>query len=78
MLTCNQNYKNKMIDCILCTKGILLKAYVYDTIKHGINSDHLQVWADFSRNELFGAPLCPEKPYVDRLNVDDPRVIEKC
>lgn len=75
MLTYNRNFSDKMTNSIFCSIGSLCTACRYEPAKAGIDSDHIQVWADFEKTALFGQPLKPEKVSIDRHNLDNPRIV---
>ena len=74
--THQRNESNTPIDTIVCSIDMTPISSGYCTHQEGVQSDHVMVWADFARRDIL-----PEQPYAesptDRLNVNDPRTIQK-
>ena len=77
MSTQQRNFKDKTIDGLVCSIGLVPMRSGYAPPSQGLDSDHSLVWADFYLEDLVGEPLCQDPPEVDRLNLEDFRAIRK-
>ena len=74
--TCNKNTQNVPIDAIACTKGIVPEACGFSPPREGCASDHLQLWADFDPQSLFGTAHDHSPPEYDRLDPTKPKLVD--
>ena len=75
--TYNRNYWGKVIDAIVCLVGLLPIVCSYDPEGKEVSSGHVQSWANFNHDQLFGEPINQDEAPIDCLKTDGPRVVDR-
>lgn len=75
--THSRNCSATAIDAIFCTRGLTAVACGISTVGQGCPSDHVQLWADFEKDDLFGPGKDLSFLPHEILNSADPAVVDR-
>jgi hypothetical protein len=70
------NESSEPIDAIFCSRSIIPSQAGFLGSTEGCPSDHVQLWADFDKNDLIGGQTNEFHLHVDPLNTRDPRLVD--
>ena len=69
--TCLRNDNKIPIDALVCSRGIQPRHCGYSKPNDGVESDHLQLWADFDKHIIFPHTEEFAPPKINKLNPKD-------